>query len=328
MSEVSGRQIFKAKTKEAFVIKIIGELLANTLTHSQFTINNNGIFLFQANEPENQLVEISLYKEAFGSNFKCIKDINFLINSTTLYKLLKNIKKKDSISITITENEEDESMTLGICVEPPDNNNKLTTNIRIASYQPTIMEPISGYENPVVMSGKEFQGTKNLQHSSDTMFIQSKGEYIKFSVCDDDRHDRKLEVGNIDDEDNRDCSLYSKTFKTAHITSLCKCAGQSQSIHIYLNDDLPLKIKMKAGGLGDISVYIKSLEMIADEADEDFLNLNTKKDTEKEYYETQSNNNWDELQENSKLNNVTELEDEKSSMPAKPKRGRQKKILA
>ena len=44
MSEVSGKQIFKAKTKEAFVIKIIGELLANTLTHSQFTINNNGIF--------------------------------------------------------------------------------------------------------------------------------------------------------------------------------------------------------------------------------------------------------------------------------------------
>ena len=85
---------------------------------------------------------------------------------------------------------------------------------------------------------------------------------------------------------------------------------------------------MKAGGLGDISVYIKSLEMIADEADEDFLNLNTKKETEQEYYETQSNNNWNDFQENSKLNNASELEDEKSSMPAKPKRGRQKKILA
>lgn len=327
MAENKGRQIFKAKTKEAFVIKIIGELLANTLTHSQFTINDKGIFLFQANEPDNQLIEISLFKEAFGSNFKCTKDINFLINSTTFYKLLKNIKKKDSICITITEHLDDETMTLGICVEPPDNNNKLTTNIRISSYQPRIMEPIVGYENPVVMSGKEFQGTKNLQHSSDTMFIQSKGEYIKFSVCDDDRHDRKLEVGNLDDDDNRDCPLFSKTFKTAHITTLCKCAGQSGNIHVYLNDDLPLKIKMKAGGLGEISVYIKSLEMIADEADEDFLNLNTNNKSCDES-EDEDNLTIDEIYINKTQNIVNTLPSTDDKSLVKPKRGRQKKVVS
>ena len=39
----TGNVIFKAKTKEAFVIKIIGELLSNTLSFSQFLISDKYI---------------------------------------------------------------------------------------------------------------------------------------------------------------------------------------------------------------------------------------------------------------------------------------------
>jgi hypothetical protein len=37
--------IFQAKTDEAFVIKILAELLNNRLQFAQFKINENGIFL-------------------------------------------------------------------------------------------------------------------------------------------------------------------------------------------------------------------------------------------------------------------------------------------
>jgi len=263
--------IFKAKTKEAFVIKVLGEVLSNTLRYSHFIINNKGISLIQPDEKLTQLLEISLNKENFML-YKCHRDINFSINSSNFYKLLKNIKKKDSITISISESSNDaDSMTLGICVEQPDNNNKLTTNIRIQTYQPQVFETPTGYDIPVIISGKEFQSTKNLHHTSDKMYVYSKGQFIRFAVYDDDRHDRKLEVGNENDEENRDCPSYLKTFNTSYITSLCKCAGQSGNIQVFMNEDLPLKIKMKAGNLGDISVYIKNHEMIADEDDETYL---------------------------------------------------------
>lgn len=263
--------IFKAKTKEAFVIKVLGEVLANTLRYSHFIINNRGISLVQPDEKLTQLIEISLNKENFML-YKCSRDINFSINSSNFYKLLKNIKKKDSITISISEiNDDSDAMSLGICVEQPDNNNKLTTNIRIQTYQPQVFETPTGYDIPVIISGKEFQSTKNLHHTSDKMYVYSKGQFIRFAVYDDDRHDRKLEVGNENDEENRDCPSYLKTFNTSYITSLCKCAGQSGNIQVFMNEDLPLKIKMKAGNLGDISVYIKNHEMIKDEEDETYL---------------------------------------------------------
>lgn len=270
----TGNVIFKAKTKEAFVIKIIGELLSNTLSFSQFLISDKGIFLLQSDDHRKLLIDVSLYKETFMM-YKCTKPINFLINSVKFYKLLKNIKKKDSITITITETLADESLALGICVEQSDNNNKLTTNIRISYYQPEVIDAPKGYENPVIMSGKEFQSIKNLHHSSETMHITSKGEYIKFSVFDDDRHDRKLEVGNETGDENNDFESHTRSFKTSYMTSLCKCAGQSGNIQVFLNEELPLKIKLKAGNLGDISVYIKSFEMIAEEEDDEYVSKST-----------------------------------------------------
>ena len=296
--------IFKAKSKEAFVIKILGELLSNTLPFSQFTINEKGIFLLQSDDHRNQLIDIALHRENF-TLYKCSQEINFLINSSKFYKFLKNIKKKDSITITIQKHDDD-ILSLGICVEQMDNNNRLTTNIRIGSYQPEVMEPPTGYENPFIMSGKEFQSIKNLHHSSDTMSVTTRGEWIRFLVTDDDRHDRKLEVGNNgQDDENREYQSCSKTFRTSYITSLCKCAGQSGNIQVFLSEDLPLKIKLKAGNLGEISVYIKSLEMISEEDDDAYVSGQSNEEDEKAH-----------------LIEHLSLDDD-----IKPRRGRQKRTM-
>lgn len=54
--------IFRAKTKEAFVIKILGELLANTIRFSPIKINEKGITLTQADANTEILVDIMLQK--------------------------------------------------------------------------------------------------------------------------------------------------------------------------------------------------------------------------------------------------------------------------
>ena len=83
---------------------------------------------------------------------------------------------------------------------------------------------------------------------------------------------------------------YKQHFNTLHITGLVRCANQSNTIHIFVHEDLGMKVKMKAGDLGDVTVYIKSKEIIEDELDEEKLNK-----------EDISNDNYQE--EMMKLNN-------------------------
>jgi hypothetical protein len=60
-------------------------------------------FFLQADRRSEQLVEISLLRENF-SPYKCVKPLVFSINTTlNLYKLIKCIKKKDSIKLYIHE---------------------------------------------------------------------------------------------------------------------------------------------------------------------------------------------------------------------------------
>ncbi len=258
--------IFRAKTKEAFVIKILGELLSNTLRFSQFLVNDKGIFLLQSDSKKEQLIDLALYKENFNI-FKCNRPILFYVNSGNFYKMLKSIKKKDSITMFIEDTGE-ENLKLGICVEQEENN-KVTTFIRINNYQPEEFDRPDGYESPIIMNNKEFHKLKNLHNFSKTLWITSKADFIKFYCDGGDLYYREVTIGNENDEDNRHYDKeYKCSFNTTYITGLTKCAGQSGNVQIFVHEDLPLKIKLKAGNLGDISIYIKSKEMIQDEADE------------------------------------------------------------
>ena len=108
----SGNYIFRAKTKEAFVIKVLSELLSSTIKFAPFRFDDQGIHLSQVDTNNTQLISFSLFRENF-LNYKCSKQLNFIVNSTHLHKMLKAIKKKDSITLYIKD---DDPNRLGICV--------------------------------------------------------------------------------------------------------------------------------------------------------------------------------------------------------------------
>jgi hypothetical protein len=180
--------------------------------------------------------------------------------------MLKCIKKKDAIRLYIHE---DEPSILGICVEQMNENNRVLTTIKIKeTHLETIIRP-DGYESPIIIPNKQFQKMKNLHNISKTMTITSKLNYIKFFCDGGELYSRELVIGNENDEDNIHIKkLYKQEFSTEHITGLTKCAGQSNSVSVYVDEENGLKIKMKAGGLGDLIIYIKSKELIDYEKEE------------------------------------------------------------
>jgi proliferating cell nuclear antigen PCNA len=261
----SSGYIFQAKTEEAFVIKILGELLSNRLSFAHFKVNENGIFLLQTDRRAEQLIEISLLRENF-SPYKCTKQLVFSVSTLNLYKMLKCIKKKDAIRLYIHE---DDPSILGICVEQMNENNRVLTNIKITNtHLEDIIRP-EGYDTPIIIPSKQFQKMKNLHNISKVMVITSKLNYIRFFCDGGELYSRELVIGNENDEDNAHIKrLYKQEFNTEYITGLTKCAGQSGSVSVYVDEENGLKIKMKAGGLGDLIVYIKSKELIDYEKEE------------------------------------------------------------
>jgi proliferating cell nuclear antigen PCNA len=257
--------IFKVKTKEAHVIKLLGELLSNTIhpKHAPFKINEQGIFLTQADPGEEQLIDICLNKENFQF-YRCTKSLSFSVNSNILFKMLRSIKKKDSITLFITEAE---PLKLGFCVEQADENPKTNTTICITYNRPEQYELPSNYDNPVIMTSKEFQKMKNLTSIAKTVKVTSKPGYIRFFCEGGHLLSRELVCG--DENESPDCEPNIQNFTTNYITGLAKCAAASQNGNIYIfnSPTEPMKIKMRAGNLGDLTIYIKSKEMVEWEGD-------------------------------------------------------------
>jgi proliferating cell nuclear antigen PCNA len=291
--------IFQAKTEEAFVIKILGELLSKRLKFAHFKVNENGIFLLQTDPRAEQLIEISLLRENF-SPYRCTKQLVFSVSTSNLYKMLKCIKKKDAIRLYIHE---DDPSILGICVEQMNENNRVLTNLKITNtHLEDIIRP-EGYDTPIIIPSKQFQKMKNLHNISKVMVITSKLNYIRFFCDGGELYSRELVIGNENDEDNAHIKrLYKQEFNTEYITGLFKCAGQSGSVSVYVDEENGLKIKMKTGGLGDLIVYIKSKELIEYEKEEkEKNNKNAPVESMSEMTLRDNNDDDDEENENKKV---------------------------
>jgi len=261
--------IFRARTKEAFVIKVLSELLANAnLQFAPFRIDGDGIHLNAADRNNHQLINFSLFRENFYG-YKCTRPLNFMVNSSHFHKLLKVIKKKDTITLFIKD---DDNCKLGICVETSDENNKTNTNIRITYIQQNSVKIPDSYPNPTICTNKEFQKMKNLHNIASEMTVSSPYPgLIKFYCDGKDVYDREVVLGNEaeeediqlqDDDEKNPAFPFCETFRTSYITGLTKCANQSGNVQLFVRNKMPLKIKMKAGNLGELTVYIKSLERI------------------------------------------------------------------
>ena len=100
------------------------------------------------------------------------------INLTHFHKMLKSIKKKDSLLLFI---DEDDSTNLGIRVIPKENNRVSTSYIKIQNQQNIDITLPTGYNNPIIVPSTEYQKMcKEMVNISNTIKIVSKSSFIKF----------------------------------------------------------------------------------------------------------------------------------------------------
>jgi len=255
--------VFKAKTREGYVFKVLAELLQNNIKTACFEVDNQGIRLRMMDHHRTILIDLELDADSFSVYKYRSSDRLYLgINLMHLHKMLKSIKKRDSIQLFIDDTAPTD---LGIKVIPKENNRVTTSFIKIQNIQNLEIDLPEGYGKPVIVPSGEFQKMcKGLTHISNVTHITAKGFLIRFSSDAGGVMKRFTEFGETEDSESdtetneTNNPEYAEDFDTEQLSRITKLSGLGGTIQIYPKGDNPLLFRSQIGSLGKVSIYLKS----------------------------------------------------------------------
>jgi len=253
--------LFKAKTQEAYVIKILAELLSNNIKTGCFVIDENGIYLCMMDSHKTILIDLVLSAENFSIYKFNSKKLYLGINLTHFHRMNRSIKKKDSLELFIEERFPND---LGIKVIPKENNRTTISYVKIQSIQNLDIDIPTGYGKPIIVNSSDFQKMiKEMSSIGSSMKVVSSNYKIEFSCNAGGILKRKVQFGEDDEDDDVSSYEYSQEFITEQLCRITKLSGLGSNMQIYTGK--PLLFSSNVGNLGKISIYIKSKEQIETE---------------------------------------------------------------
>jgi len=255
--------LFYASTDEAFIYKILTEVLQNCLTDICFNITPESISLVTVDNktPPTIEVQLVLHKDKF-EEYKCDSPFVVTLNLQHKYKMLKNIKKKDSISFVISKNCD----TFGIITRQQDTSTPIVSYIQIQKIQVFEYDIPTGYGHPTIIPSSVFQKTcKEMNNIGKILKISKSRGVLTFTSELENMYMRSYSIGKLQSDDGTiDEEEYSDNFMTKTITQFIKATSLCPKIRIYTDyggefaKNLPLRLSFDVGTLGTLDIYIKS----------------------------------------------------------------------
>lgn len=256
--------IFEAKTQEGYTIKILSELLQNTIKTACLEISKEGIKLRMMDSRWHILIDIILYSHKFNIyNLNINKTMYLGINLNHLYKMLKSIKKKDALKLHIEHDKPDQ---LFLTVYPKDRNGISFLSVHIQTIQHINIPLPVGYNPPIHVQSCDYQrAIKDMNNIENVITINMKKYSLTFSCSADNIFSSKVLFGEIEDDS---AEYYCKKFDIEHFIRILKIAGLSKTLEIYGSyENIPLLINSNVGNLGTISIFIKTKDQIRSESE-------------------------------------------------------------
>ena len=251
---------FFCKTSEGYIIKTLAELLQNNIKNGCFILSRKGMIFRMTDSNKKILIDLSMEADNFIQyKFKSASSISIGLNFSHFYKMVKNIKKKDSVILFI---EEDKQTELGIRVIPKEKNRITTSFLKIQNLQSLDIELPEGYDNSIIVPSNEYiKMIKDLNNmGGNTITVSSSNNIIKFGCESNGVYSRDIIFGDGEEEKE----FIMQEFETEQLTRISKVAGLSTQIQIYQQEDLPVLFKSNIGNLGKICVYLKDKSLQED----------------------------------------------------------------
>lgn len=256
---MSSSYTFFCKTSEGYIIKTLAELLQNNIKNGCFILSKKGITFRMTDSNKKILIDLEMLSENFMQyKFKNNTPLSIGLNFSHFYKMVKSIKKKDSIVLFIEENNQTD---LGIRVIPKEKNRITTSFIKIQNLQSLDIELPEGYNNAIIIPSNEY--TKMIKDLSNmggnSICVSSSENTIKFVCNSNGVYSRDIVFGESEQDEKE---IISQDFETEQLSRISKVAGLSNQIQIYQLEDLPILFKSNIGSIGKISVYLKDKSLI------------------------------------------------------------------
>lgn len=259
------KHLFYAETSHGHSIKVLTEVLQNCLGNEVYLkFERTGIFICCMDNKETILLNIALTMENFEI-FKIEESLTLTIavNLKLLHKLIKNVKKKDFVTLFIAK---ENPTKLGILIVPTVSGRK---SEKLEENLMTIREMVTdhiaiptGYLLPKVIIGSEYQkmckkmtavANKNI-----TIVIQE-SNYVSFANDKSDISNSKVHFGDL----NPALPTYENIFYSNMLNQLIKISGLSPKLQISApkNKAFPIRFKV-AMPLGTMEIFLKSKHTI------------------------------------------------------------------
>ncbi len=285
--------IFYGEVVKGYIIKTLVDVLVGSFNRTPISITKNGVFIRDCDKNRSILFNIELNREKF-IKYKCDHDIFFSVNVKHIQRLIRNLKKKDSLILGIRKQTPD-ILCIMICpARKTDTTNyrSETADIRIQEEaNPSLPDlPDSRvYRFPYVIDASEFQKVKRISSVAKIIKVVVQGDNYLGFICDKEIYSTALHFGErtpprSDDllsweggvadaemqEDSESSEenaqlLYQGDFNSSLFNHLVKLPGLCNQMQFYAptEDLFPLRIRMEAGLLGTIEVYIKDIKTLA-----------------------------------------------------------------
>jgi proliferating cell nuclear antigen PCNA len=246
---------FFCKTSEGYIIKTLAELLQNNIKNGCFVVSKRSITFRMTDSNRKILIDLDLQSDNFTQYKFKGNNMSIGLNFSHFYKMVKNIKKKDSVVLFI---EEDKPTELGIKVIPKEKNRVTTSYVKIQNLQSLDIELPSGYNSAIIIPSNEYiKMIKDLNNmGGNSISVSSNSSIIKFGCISNGVYSRDIVFGDQDDSENESEDVCQE-FETEQLIRISKVSGLSSQIQIYQAKDLPVLFKSNIGNLGKMSIYIK-----------------------------------------------------------------------
>lgn len=279
------KYIFYARVIKGINLKTILTVLASVFhKRSIFSVRETGFYHRETDEAKHILFDIDLPREKFKM-FVFTKDLDFSLDIKSLNKNL-NVKMKDEVHFYIRKDTPNK-MTFEVRVKPPSSkkksdaadefgkspaSEKTSVDINIIEGYKEMPLPeikladdkteINIYEHPTVVESSEILRIKQLKGVHEQFTLKIKGYYLMSFCGVIALIDKEIYIG---DKKNGDKVIYESSFHKKLIDTFLKMTPLSTLIQFFppvVEGNNPLKVKMDAGTLGTIGLYIKDKRIV------------------------------------------------------------------
>lgn len=262
--------LFRCKTGDAYIFKILTELLHMIIKTACFEITSKSITLRMMDSNRRTLVDLVMFADHFNLYYlnPMIEGqvLNIGLNLNHFFKMLKSIKKRDQLFLFI---EESSASDLGIHIIPKDHSRVTKAFVKIQNIQNLEIALPESYNHSILVASNEFSKMcKDMFNMSTSISITTKKYSIGFLCNVGSVYSREVLLGEMTTEsrDESDYDVFTEDYDTEQLSRILKIAGLHSNLVIKSKKNMPLQISSKIGTLGEINIFIKSKRQIEEES--------------------------------------------------------------